>query len=437
MTSPIILYLLNVFLLFVETSMAPLLASSFFQTRKAFSYSTLSFLIQTVLICLNSLLLDEQLLLRFFIGILIWAFWIYLNYNASFFKCFFIAVLLGSFHSAIDYVFVILANVFFNFDRLFYDPYAYYLLCYSAKLTELFIIICVHKLSRRYSRPSIASWLDWFRVLFFPFSSLLIAISLTVTLFQFPQLSGNLLFCSIILLISDFSSILLLNYIEHQQHDSVNKTVLIQNLKLESEHIASLKDAYASQRKQTHDFQNQLSVLRGLADRNAPRNEFSQYLDQILSIDFSSAPCINTSRPVVDVILSQKATVAHGKGICFQQKLENLADYPLPDDALVIILTNLIDNAIEACMQIENPDHRRILLKMQTTPEGAFLYLENTTAAPVVIHGNQIASTKSNPLTHGFGLKNVYAMLDRQHALYAIDYRAEDHTFRFSAKILN
>ena len=215
----------------------------------------------------------------------------------------------------------------------------------------------------------------------------------------------------------------------------MNNAILIQNLKLESEHISSLKDAYSAQRKQTHDFQNQLAVLRGLANRNASRDEFSQYLDQILDDKLPATSYVNTNRLVVDVILSQKNAVTQSKGICFQQSLDNLADYPLPDDALVIVLTNLIDNAIEACEQIQEPDQRRILLKMQTMSDGSFLYIENTTAVPVTIRGNHIATTKANPAAHGFGLKNVYAMLDRQKALYAIDYRESDNTFCFSAKI--
>jgi len=230
-------------------------------------------------------------------------------------------------------------------------------------------------------------------------------------------------------------SILLLDYLERQHTAMLDNTVLKQNLKLETEHIQSLQESFANQRKLTHDFENQLAVLRSMAERNAAQEEFAEYLDHMLSIEFPVVSFVNTHRTVVDIILNQKFAVAQSKSIEFLQKLDDLSSFPLPDDALVIVLTNLIDNAIEACAKIPAPSPRRILLKMQVTPQNSYLYIENTTAAPVHIHNNQITTTKEDALSHGYGLKNVYTMLDRHHALYAIDYEENSHLFRFSIRL--
>lgn len=196
-----------------------------------------------------------------------------------------------------------------------------------------------------------------------------------------------------------------------------------------------MQESYTNQRKQTHDFQNQLAVLRSMAEQEASQKEFTEYLGSILSIEFPAATYVNTHRMVVDVILSQKCSVAKSKGIDFQLQLDDLSTFPLSDDALVIVLTNLIDNAIEACEKIPTPFQRSIVLKMQMKTTDSYLYIENTTSEPVYIHDNHILTTKSNPLAHGYGLKNVCAMLEKHDALYTMDYQQLDGVFRFSVKI--
>jgi sensor histidine kinase regulating citrate/malate metabolism len=229
-------------------------------------------------------------------------------------------------------------------------------------------------------------------------------------------------------------SIVLLNYLERQQAMVLDNAILRQSLKIESEHIRSLQESYSSQRKQTHDFNNQLAVLRSMAEHNAPQEDFSEYLSHILAIEFPPIIYVNTHRMVVDIILSQKCTFAKNKKIDLELRLDDLSNFPLPDDALVIVLTNLIDNAMEACEKILTPSQRKIILTMHVKPMVSFLRIENTTAEPVHISNNTIATTKTDSFAHGYGLKNVCTMLERHGGTYAMAYR-EDGTFCFSSKI--
>ena len=144
---------------------------------------------------------------------------------------------------------------------------------------------------------------------------------------------------------------------------------------------------------------------------------------------------IDTHRTVVDVLLSEKVPAARDKGIDFQYQLDDLAAFPLPDDALVVALANLIDNAVEACEKIPAAAERHILLKMKMKDDIALLGIENTTAAPVPIRGGTVATTKADPLAHGWGLKNAAAMIERSGGMWFIEYRDSDKRFSFSASI--
>ena len=121
--------------------------------------------------------------------------------------------------------------------------------------------------------------------------------------------------------------------------------------------------------------------------------------------------------------------------IDFQLQLEDLSHFPLPDNALVVILTNLIDNAIDACEKIPVEHERFIQLVMKTEEKTAWICIENTTAAPITIQNNYVLTTKDNSLLHGFGLKNVSSLISQHNGSYILDYREKDHRFCFYAKI--
>lgn len=436
MISPF-LYLLNFILIAIETSMVFLLASGFFAKKRSISFVCLSLAILIILANLDVFLLEEYLLLKIAVNVLLHTIWVVLNYRTSVIKCFASVILLVSFQIITDESFLIIFSLLTSnrSNQILSNPYAYYSFCYSAKLFELFLLIFVRTWAKKRFHQQSSPWTDWLRVLFFPFSAVLISLFLLSVLDSEPHLASQLLGCTVVLLATVFMSILLLDHFERQQTAILDNVVLRQNLKLEIDHIQSLQEAYATQRKQTHDFENQLAVLQSMAKRSASQEEFNAYLEKILAIRFPSVSYVNTHRMVVDIIFSQKYALAKSKGIVFNQKLDDLSAFPLPDDALVVVLTNLIDNAIEACEKIPAGEERSILLKMQVTPEVSYLYVENTTAAPVQIRNNQIATTKEQPLAHGYGLKNVYSMLDRHNAFYVVDYDDTSHRFRFSAKI--
>jgi hypothetical protein len=72
---------------------------------------------------------------------------------------------------------------------------------------------------------------------------------------------------------------------------------------------------------------------------------------------------------------------------------------------------------------------------MQVATESSFLYIENTTAQPVTIRNDQIVPSQSHGIEHGYGLKNVIAILEQTNAIFAFDYRAKEQVLCFSSQI--
>jgi len=61
-------------------------------------------------------------------------------------------------------------------------------------------------------------------------------------------------------------------------------------------------------------------------------------------------------------------------------------------------------------------------------------FIEYSTARDVEIRDNRIVLRETGSLEHGYGLKNVMAVLDCMDALYVFDYRQSEHLLSFSAQ---
>ena len=117
-------------------------------------------------------------------------------------------------------------------------------------------------------------------------------------------------------------------------------------------------------------------------------------------------------------------------------QLDDLSNFPLPDDELIIVLSNLIDNAIEACERIEDGRERYIRLNMKVEPQSAYLRIENPTASPVEIRNNRIVTTKAKTAEHGYGIQNIIAVLERHSAYYLFEYNERERTLSFTLQLM-
>lgn len=97
---------------------------------------------------------------------------------------------------------------------------------------------------------------------------------------------------------------------------------------------------------------------------------------------------------------------------------------------LTVLLSNLIDNAIEGCKKCTQKPSIQIQACIKND---RFIFIIRNTSSPVHIVQNEIESTKSDPHLHGFGLPNIKAILNKYHGEYAMSYK--DRYFQFIFEI--
>ncbi len=218
---------------------------------------------------------------------------------------------------------------------------------------------------------------------------------------------------------------------KHQSapQDPDQDTLLLrQHMELQQDSMRALEQNYRLQRKNSHEFEHHLQVLRGLLDRGEVERarEYLARLKKDRSIHLMS---VNSHHPVIDVILNQKHQTAQENGIKMQIRVNDLSEVNIPADSLVVVLTNLLDNAIEACRRIDGYREIRCNILFE---DSLYISIRNT-SAPVEIVEGRIPTSKQDSLSHGFGLMSVRFVLDKLNAEYTFGY--DEGWFHFATEI--
>ena len=432
----LLLFWSNVLLVLLEVIVLVFFASVFFKknlSRRKFGASVILLAISNITALA---LLDSHFWSKAFAVIIVDAIWLKIAYDDTIMQSIGIAIGFYSFVSVWD-VLVLLAVSFLSkkaFSTYMENPMEYYLICYGVKCLELLLTVIIGLFAKNRFQFKNTTWKDWLRATLFPLTT----IFCSVIFFQIYEVESavgtELLLCEIILLFFDVMAIWILDYMDQQQAALQDNIILKRSIKQEKESMEALVEAYSDQRKKTHDFQNQLAVIYGLAQQESPNGEIIKYVEPLLKKELLPTLITKTGRNVVDILLTQKYSAAIKNQISFQMQLGDLSTFPLSDEELIVVLSNLLDNAFNACMAVSSFEERKVLLKMRTKEAAGFLYLENRTAHDIEILDNKIVAPKNKSIEHGYGLKNVTAILENINALYVFDYNSQKHLFSFSAQ---
>lgn len=189
-------------------------------------------------------------------------------------------------------------------------------------------------------------------------------------------------------------------------------------------HYAEVENMYRQMRGWRHDYRNHIQVLRSclaMGDLEAA----SDYLDA-LEADLNTVdPALKTGNKMTDIILNSKISLARSKGIQVTADAHVPVALSIAEIDLCIIIGNLFDNAIEACMTLPEEERMiRVYMEMKNTQ--LYMSFTNSTALKKQKKVNgRFFSTKS--ADHGYGLVRMDDVIERYQGY--ISRNSEDGAF--------
>lgn len=254
--------------------------------------------------------------------------------------------------------------------------------------------------------------------MFFPIFTIFTIIALIATSGNMKNQNQESVFLVIALCLAGMNIIVfyLMNAIVKREIKIRESKIFQMEVKNQTDMYRSISENLIKQRKRTHEYKNQILCIESLlAAKNY--NQAAEYVNRVSGNLSTELDSIKTNHVIVDAILNTKYREMLDKNILFTCKMNDLSNINICDEDIVIILSNLLCNAIEAC---ETCTGKKVVkLKFVKEAENIIISVKNTYSGELVTRNGEVQTSKTQNIEeHGIGIKNVIDVITKYHGSY-------------------
>lgn len=207
----------------------------------------------------------------------------------------------------------------------------------------------------------------------------------------------------------------LLNRSHQREKEAVEEK---QQLLLQKNYYSDIMQRHEETRSLWHDIKKYMASMEALV-ANENKQEAQKCLDRVNAVFSGVINAVDTGNPLIDNILNYGMKKAAGMSVQLHPDVWVDKQMTFPAEDLFVIIGNTMDNAIEACANLEGERVVSICIRQKN---GLLLYeIENPYREEQAHKTGKI---------HGYGLKNVMTCVKRNDGLMSIT--KEDGIFKVS-----
>ncbi len=198
---------------------------------------------------------------------------------------------------------------------------------------------------------------------------------------------------------------------------------------IKSENLHSLKQSdeirelHENVRRMKHDMKNHLMVIASYLNNEDYKNA-KIYTSEILDKLNSVHSYIETGNSLMNHIINEKLEYARSKNINIKAEIENLSFDKMESLDFSAVLSNILDNAIEACLKEETPE---LYVNISKKRSYETILVKNRISTPILATNPSLNSTKVETNLHGLGISQIKSIAEKYSGL--CDFYEEDGYF--------
>lgn len=186
---------------------------------------------------------------------------------------------------------------------------------------------------------------------------------------------------------------------------------------------ATILEDTERQRKMSHEYRNQIECIQTLCE-TAQYEALKEYLQKITGKVLHDMDLINTNHAMVNAVLNAKYQEAMKRGIVVVYKVSDMSKLRIDSQDMVLLLSNLLNNAIEACDKCLGA--KSIKLKLVLEDANLILSVKNTYNGHINYKNGVIQTTKKrDSKNHGIGIQNIIQVVEKYKGYYVIEPKKE------------
>lgn len=247
---------------------------------------------------------------------------------------------------------------------------------------------------------------------------------LELMIFEQKNIEQNMVGLSLVcILASNFILIYLYDSLLKMFQERTKAAIALREKEYYHEQSELLKRRHEELRQFRHDTKNRMLVIQQMIKDNnyVKALEYTEKMaEKIERMEVYST----TGNIAIDSVVNYKLTRAKEKGIRVEPSIVIPEDITVTEDDIVILLGNLLDNAVEAAEGVE--DDKYINISCGYDKGNIFIHIENSHCSKINFIDGKIATSKKDMVMHGIGLQSINAVVQKYNGLLEVDYTDDE-----------
>ena len=349
-------------------------------------------------------------------------------YKADWKQCIFFSGLDYSLYCLADIVALQLENILMDSEGAYVSKPVF--LALPAKLAWLCVIFAVRKIWKGKNDYGGLSRKEWLEFSLIPLLSTGAMLLMYYCYSSDKKIQVSYLFLTVGLILMNFFVMELMQDILEKGELLRESALTDQKKESQLAYYRDMQTVYERQGRKMHDYKNQIRTIQVLIKEGDPQAAatLAERLTESILVEMSA---VNTNHPVVNAVLNQKFHLAREQGTSMIFKVGDMSGMRLNEEETVILLSNLLDNAIHECLKVVKAG-RKAVIHIKLVQEGGKIIfsVKNPVLEKVQITDGIVLD--SNGGMHGIGLSNVKAVVDK----YGGDFVISCDSEKFQAVVM-
>lgn len=251
---------------------------------------------------------------------------------------------------------------------------------------------------------------------YFSIISVMLIVNILLHLFMLEFYTGNMekyvdihlavliffILINVINALSFFLIVKMIKYIEKEIRWKMTEKEYEKQIK----YLKSYSSITVEMKKLKHDLSKHMIIVSSYLD-SGQTEEARDYTNEVLNSYKNINEVASIHNKIISSIINYNLRCIDENNILFRFYIDVPREIHIKDIDLTIVLSNIMDNAIEACSKIPEKSQREIELIIEY--KNGLLSINETNTFSGILHKeeNKVLTDKEDTQNHGFGLENI------------------------------
>ncbi len=218
--------------------------------------------------------------------------------------------------------------------------------------------------------------------------------------------------CALLYTMINYVVILSITQLAYYRRDNEDMHNFIRN---KMQYYQMSHDGILSLQIKCHDLKHQIAAIRTKTEKE----NFHKYLDRLEDSIIEYGTVVECGHETINVVLTEKNILCSTCGVKFSYIIDGTLFDFMSEMEIYSLFGNALDNALESCSKVSDPEKRVISLKAAKRADMVVLHVENFFEDSLTMVDGMPQTTKKGS-GHGFGLRSIQHIAEKYDGVVSV-----------------